>query len=390
MRTAKLLLTAAASLLPFVGCTALPTIGAPDMEWLSQLSGNDEGPPKQVVAMWTDASMRKPGAAGVTRGFGGRLYFYDAKQHPVKAEGELVVYAFVEKDRQAPSKLPERKFIFTAEELEQNYSKTALGHCYDVWLPWGKDEDQTVSVSLLPTLKMADGKVVLGSQSLNVLKGKEVEGEDGLKITASEGVRQVSYHEDAESTGDGKSSRRRMSIYDPQTNVTVGPTDLPAGPIPGPDPGAAHVGFDSDLPLATGISTTTFDLPKSMAMAIKTAPSNYGAKQGLSDRFHASQAAERNMPTAGLNAPANGVTFDLSQAAALDRRSKTSSKSQAQADAQSLARLIAANAGGMPSVGVTPNASEAKAEKKPPGRFSSEPRRTPAWTRNHASWRQEE
>lgn len=394
MRSAWILLTAAAFFLPFVGCSAVPTISAPDMEWLSQLSGNDEGPPEQLIAMWTDASMRKPGVAGATRGFGGRIYFYDGKQHSVKVEGELVVYAFVEKDRQAPSKLPERKFVFTAEELEQNYSKTALGHCYDVWLPWGKAEDQSLSISLLPTLKSKDGKVVFGSQSLNVLKGKETDeaGPEKISVVSKAGtpfgsdVQQVSFEEDGSAPGEEGSSRRRMSIYDPQTNVTVGPAEMPGAGLPGASP-VSQTGFQSDLPLATGVSTTTFDLPKSMALSIKKAPSKFAAKQGLSDRFEAYQAAEKNRQQA-QGVPANGARFDLAQAAALDRRGSSKQASdQGLASPESLARFIAANAGAMPSAGAAP---EEKSEKESPSRFSSEPRKKPAWTRNHARWRQEE
>lgn len=395
MRTASILLTAAVAFLPFVGCSAVPTMSAPDLEWLSKLSGNDEGPPAQLVAMWTDASLRKPGVSGATRGFGGRIYFYDAKQRSVKAEGELVVYAFVEKDRQVPSKLPERKFVFTAEELEQNYAKTALGHCYNVWLPWGKDdEDQAVSVSLLPTLKSPEGKVVMGSQSLNTLKGKENESEglEAVTVVGSPAVQQVSYDSEDESTAKEGSSRRRMSIYDPQTNVTVGPTELPVGHLPGPSPGVSPTSYESDLPQATGVSTTTFDLPTSMALAIKKAPPRSMAPQSLSDRFEAYQEAERNAKAAGLNGGANGPVFDLAQAAALDRRGAASApKSQGPMSPESLARFIAANAGAVPSVGdAAAKDSEEKSEKKSLSRFSPSQRRTPAWERNHARWRQEE
>lgn len=388
MRTASILLTATASLLTLVGCTAVPTMSAPDLEWMKQLSGNDEGPPEQLVAMWTDASLKKPGASATTRGFGGRIYFYDGKKHSVKAEGELVVYAFVEKDRQVPSKLADRKFIFTREELEQNYQKTALGHCYDIWLPWTQESDQAVSVSLLPALKMADGKVVAGAQSLNVLKGKENPGSGLEKVTVHGGseVLQVSYDADGEPVN-GESSRRRMSIYDPQTNVTVGPAKVPAARLPGPGPGAVQTSFESDLPLATGVSTTTFDLPKSMALSMKNAPPSAAARQTLSDRFEAYQQAEKN----GQLGPADGPKFDLAQAAALDRRSASRKTSDAEQASESLARIIAANAGAVPSGSGSGSkaAVEEPAEKKPLSRFSPSQRKTPAWTRNHARWRQD-
>jgi hypothetical protein len=163
---------------------------------------------------------------------------------------------------------------------------------------------------------------------------------------------------------------------------------LPAS-LPRSTPGATQVGFESDLPLATGVSTTTFDLPKSMAMSMKQSTPKVAADRSLSDRFEAFQQAEMNGKLSPGGA-GNGAKFDLAQAAALDRRANSKQASNGgDASGESLARLIAANAGAVPSVGTnSAKGADEASEKKPLSRFSQSQRRTPAWTRNHARWRQ--
>src|SRR5262249_36558733 len=72
--------------------------------------------PNQLVAFWTDAVQTVPGTTG-KRGFGGRLYFYakDPKK-PVKVNGSIVVYGFDETNRDPKNIIPDKKFVFSAEQ----------------------------------------------------------------------------------------------------------------------------------------------------------------------------------------------------------------------------------------------------------------------------------
>ena len=110
-----------------------------------------------------------------TRGFGGRLYFYNAKDKTVPVEGQLVVYAYDDSADGTPAKSPSRKFGFTPEQFTQHYSPTELGASDSVWIPWDELGGVRKSITLLPVFTSSSGQVVMGEQSINVLPGKAPE-----------------------------------------------------------------------------------------------------------------------------------------------------------------------------------------------------------------------
>ena len=134
-----------------------------------QKSSDDAMPPVTMAAIWNFALYEKPGSPSI-RGLGGRLYFYDANNNAVKADGELTVYGFDE-DSETKSK-PDKKFVFRASELQSHYSESALGGSYSVWIPWDKVGGYRKSVTLLPVFKSADGNIIRAEQSINLLAGK--------------------------------------------------------------------------------------------------------------------------------------------------------------------------------------------------------------------------
>lgn len=143
-----------------------------NIPWQSGRNGELE-PPGKVMAVWTDTVMNQAGQKPV-RGFGGRLMFYGPAEgsKPIKVKGTLVVYAFVETDRDPTNPVPDRKFVFTSDQLEKHYSKSDLGHSYSVWLPWDEVGGPQAEVSLLIRFTPdAGGAVVVGEQSKHVLPG---------------------------------------------------------------------------------------------------------------------------------------------------------------------------------------------------------------------------
>ena len=134
-----------------------------------QKSSDELLPPVTMAAIWNFALYEKPGSPSI-RGLGGRLYFYDANNNAVTADGELIVYGFDE-DSETKSK-PDKKFVFRASELQSHYSESALGGSYSIWIPWDKVGGYRKSVTLLPVFKSADGNVIRGEQSINLLAGK--------------------------------------------------------------------------------------------------------------------------------------------------------------------------------------------------------------------------
>ena len=164
------------------------------------------GVPERLVVIWKDAVYEHP-AVPPTRGIGGRLYFYDREDNPIKVDGEVVVYGF--DDTAGDDKTEaDKKFVFKQESFANHYNATALGPSYSIWLPWDKLGGKELSVSLIPVFRDASGKVVRSGQTVCVLPGpemdkpKEVPGnktsEEELisSFTSMPGVQQIATTED--------------------------------------------------------------------------------------------------------------------------------------------------------------------------------------------------
>lgn len=129
--------------------------------------------PQKMAVIWKETELRTPGQPPV-RGFGGRIYFYDDENQPAKVDGELVVYGF---DNSSKSSVADQKFVFKKDKLQSHYGETELGHSYSFWVPWDKLGGDRKSITLIPAFKSADGKLVKGGQTVNVLPGPEPKDE---------------------------------------------------------------------------------------------------------------------------------------------------------------------------------------------------------------------
>ncbi|GHT17017.1 hypothetical protein FACS1894189_2120 [Planctomycetales bacterium] len=134
------------------------------------------GPAATVIAVWepaVDTSGEKP-----TRGFGGRIYFYDQEAtRPVKIHGTVVVYAFDEEGRSAEDTKPSEGYVFDDKILNSNgvYKKSKLGPSYNLWVPWdtegpdGKAKKVSLIVRYIPK---KGGASVVSSQASAYLPGR--------------------------------------------------------------------------------------------------------------------------------------------------------------------------------------------------------------------------
>jgi len=144
-----------------------------NIPWGAGKDGNMK-PPMKVVAVWTDTVLSE-GMRPATRGFGGRLMFYDSEGgKPIKVKGTLMVYAFDETGRDVEQTKPDRKYVFTPEQFEKHYSKSSLGDSYSVWLPWDGAGGPLREVSLLVRFQPEKGAVVIGDASKQHLPGTAV------------------------------------------------------------------------------------------------------------------------------------------------------------------------------------------------------------------------
>jgi len=131
--------------------------------------------PARMAVVWSPALLNTQGKKP-TRGFGGRIYFYDAANKTVPVEGQLVVYGYDDSRQQrTEGKTPDRKYAFTPEQFTEHFSETELGASYSVWIPWDEVGGPQVDISLVPIFTATSGQLVVGQSSKNLLPGPTTE-----------------------------------------------------------------------------------------------------------------------------------------------------------------------------------------------------------------------
>jgi len=135
---------------------------------------NDEprkGVPVRMVGTWTDTVMYQAGKKP-QRGFGGRLMFYDREgDKPILVEGQLIVYAFDETNRDPADTKPTRRYVFPPDQMPLHMSKNELGASYSFWLPWDEVGGPKTEVSLICRFEPTRGTVIVGEQTRHLLPG---------------------------------------------------------------------------------------------------------------------------------------------------------------------------------------------------------------------------
>jgi len=125
--------------------------------------------PARMAATWTPDTLVQTDRTP-TRGFGGRLFFYDDKTKAVPVEGELTVHAFAETIDGSQGEV--KRYQFTAEQFTEHFSQTDIGASYSVWIPWDAVGGDQTRVSLVPSFKAKSGRMIQGEQALVGLPGK--------------------------------------------------------------------------------------------------------------------------------------------------------------------------------------------------------------------------
>ncbi|QDU76185.1 hypothetical protein Pan97_32300 [Bremerella volcania] len=149
------------------GCSSLGKM--PSMPW------EDEEPeykvPLKMVVTWKDAVRYNPNDPP-TRGFGGRIHFYDETQKPVRVEGSLTIYGYDDaRQGDIDTERPNRKFVFEADKLQSHYSMSKLGHSYSFWIPWDRAGGEQKEITLAPFFHTATGQLIMSEQSKHLLMG---------------------------------------------------------------------------------------------------------------------------------------------------------------------------------------------------------------------------
>ncbi len=138
--------------------------------------------PEKLAAIWSHDILTMTGKPP-TRGFGGRLYFYNPKSQAIPVDGELVVHGYEETRvgmyLQAEKTEADKTFIFTPEQLTEHFSPSDMGASYSVWVPWDAADGVQKEITLIPTFKGKDGTILQGEPAKLVLPGRKLEAELG-------------------------------------------------------------------------------------------------------------------------------------------------------------------------------------------------------------------
>jgi len=128
--------------------------------------------PTRLVGTWTDTVLHQNGKKP-QRGFGGRLIFYgkDAEK-PALVDGQLVVYAFDETNREPTDNKPTRRYVFPPDQVARRMSTTEVGPSYSFWLPWDEVGGPQTEISLIARFEPKDGAIVVGEQTRHLLPGE--------------------------------------------------------------------------------------------------------------------------------------------------------------------------------------------------------------------------
>lgn len=126
--------------------------------------------PTRMVVLWSPAIQNAPNTK-TERGFGGRIYFYNAKDEAVPVEGQLIVYGYNDSAPREKHVTPDRKFTFTPKQFTAHYSPTELGASYSVWVGWDEVGGDQTEISLVPIFTSTAGHIVVGQTSRNTLPG---------------------------------------------------------------------------------------------------------------------------------------------------------------------------------------------------------------------------
>ncbi len=124
--------------------------------------------PVKIAATWTPDTLVQTGRTP-TRGFGGRVFFYDEKSRPVPVEGTLMIHGFDDSASQADGGV--KRFEFTPEQFTRHYSQTDLGASYSVWIPWDAVGGDQRRISLVTSFRTANGQTIQGIPATLLLPG---------------------------------------------------------------------------------------------------------------------------------------------------------------------------------------------------------------------------
>lgn len=133
--------------------------------------------PAKLAATWSPDTLMQSGRTP-TRGFGGRLFFFDEKSHAVPVDGTLVVHGFDERAVNEADRV--KRYEFTPEQFTRHYSQSDLGASYSVWIPWDAIGGKQQEISLVASFVTVEGKSVQSAPAKVLLPGEVTDKQETL------------------------------------------------------------------------------------------------------------------------------------------------------------------------------------------------------------------
>lgn len=182
--------------------------------------------PVKVASTWAPDVLVQTGKTP-TRGFGGRLFFFDEKTKAVPVEGTLTVHGF-EVDSQGQDKQI-KPFKFTPEQFTKHFSQSDFGASYSIWIPWDAAGGEEKRISLVPTFQTTEGKLVQGSPTTVVLPGRKSTKEQS--VAANTLSPQYRGHQNAIAQHATRPSGLVTTTIRRYSNTPDGQSTLPSGSL---------------------------------------------------------------------------------------------------------------------------------------------------------------
>ncbi len=266
--------------------------------------------PERMVDAWTDTVLHQSGQRGV-RGFGGRVMFYAKDQdEAVAVDGTFTVYAFDDSDAEADAdadpdhQSPDKKYVFSREQLAEHYSKSPLGHSYSFWIPWDEVGGEEKRITLISRFVDGTSQVIMSKPCRQTLPGiqpkakkdevaKEAAQAGDNTKPAENGVRHASF--DTATTAENAKSERSTATIDVPPSFARRLQNTPDSQ------GRASDGSVTDVPQSrtdatTSDSSSTTTPSKSASESEKPSPSEPAAAESAEPALRATRSAPSRFP----------------------------------------------------------------------------------------------
>ena len=203
--------------------------------------------PVKLAVTWTPDTIMQTGRTP-TRGFGGRVFFYDDKSKSVPVEGTLVVHGF--DDSAGNQTSGAKRFEFTPEQFTRHFSQGDLGASYSIWIPWDAVGGEQKRISLVTSFKSTSGKPIQGIPATMMLPGSRPEETEDDKL-AQMSPQYQRYLQAANSGGTRSTGLTTTTIS--RRNTPRGPQVTPSGrginiPTPELNPSGTQIATGSQTP----------------------------------------------------------------------------------------------------------------------------------------------